>query len=112
MTFPELEKAGMTADPELRWVTHLRDILRRTTFGTIGKDCLIKEGVTDNELHAYLSVKAKMSHEMSKALKKLAHTYARIATKKFVLQRVEIWPTHIIHLLIYRRPERKKGRKR
>lgn len=112
MNFPELEKGGMAADPELRWITDLRDMLRRTTFGTIGKECTIKEGVADNELHCFLSIQASISHDMSKTLKKLAHTYARLATKKYVLQRVEIWPGYIIHFLVFRKPERKKGRKR
>lgn len=112
MDFPELIKGDMAADPELRWITDLRDMLRRTTFGSIGLECTIKEGDTDVELHAFMSVQANLSKDMTKTLKKLAHTYARLATNKYVLQRVEIWPTYIIHLLIFRRPERKKGRKR
>jgi alpha-L-arabinofuranosidase len=112
MRFPEIEKGGMTADPELRWITDLRDFIRLSSFGTIGKECIIKEGTTDNEIHAYLSIQTNLSHEMSKSLKKLAHTFARFKTKKYVLQRVEVWPTYIVHLLIFRKPERKKGRKR
>lgn len=94
-----------TVDPELRWIAELRDLIRYITADLISEQLHIQYGDTRVEIHAIFYLRYTPTPELRKAIKSLVHTYARLHTKKFVLQRCEIFYNRgLIHLLIYRKP--------
>lgn len=113
MKFPELEKGPIPAEVELRWTGEMRDWLRRCTFGAISKDIQLTKGVTEVELHVYYRFEWCPSDDLVKAIRSAIRSYVKWATKRYIVQRVEIFPeSRLIHLLVFRRKEKLKSARR
>lgn len=107
--FPELRPGPMPVEVELRWIAELRDFIRRYTDGLVSEQLTIQYGDTKVEVHAMLFLQYRPTPQLRKAVKAAAHKFARVGTKKYVLQRCEIfYDKGVIHLLIYKKPEKTK----
>lgn len=109
MQHPELEKGPVPVDADLRWLAEMRDFMRRSTMGMVGTMLHIQVD-SKGGVHAHLQLEAKAGKELTQALRHTAIAWAK-KSPAYRLHRVDFYLGYF-KLLLYKRREKKFGRKR
>jgi len=102
-----MQEGPIPADPELRWIAEIRNLVRRATMDLITEELVIQETDDKAGLFAYFRLLYQPSKEEMKTIRSAIRNFARSATKIYRLHAVELG-NDCICLHIYRKPQKKR----